>query len=148
MPSGQFIIIFLLPTRGSPESGSLAPLIRSYLTAPFIKIYIYFFLLETIFFSLSIFQHTHTKMKEKNDFSILIYNLTRPSSCFVTREGNKYNDIHLSLSPFFLPFLRFQSTCFIVQKGKKFPIPSNPFFYFYFTFFLLLLIKSLDIFFR
>lgn len=74
-------------------------------------------------------------MKEKNDFSILIYNLTRPSSCFVTREGNKYNDIHLSLSPFFLPFLRFQSTCFIVQKGKRVSHSFQPFFLFLFYFF-------------
>jgi hypothetical protein len=63
----------------------------------------------------------------------------------VTREGNKYNDIHLSLL-FFSLFRDSSRLALLSKREKEFPIPSNPFFYFYFTFFFFFL-SNLSIFF-
>ena len=77
------------------------------------------------------------------NFSVfLIYNLTKPSSFLVTRKGNRYNDIHLFLSPFFLSFWDSSRFALLSKGGKSFSFFLSTLFLFY-----LFLIKSFGIFF-
>ena len=77
------------------------------------------------------------------NFSVfLIYNLTKPSSFLVTRKGNRYNDIHLFLSPFFLSFWDSSRFALLSKGGKSFSFFLSTLFLFY-----LFLIKSLGIYF-